>query len=201
MVKPIKQFNLRVAQDDPILDWLNAQDSVSVSLKLLIRHTLRQGGAIDFPEALADGFFDSADTRETVIVNQPKRRTRQRREVTEFDVLDVPDVVGKAEKPEKVVKPEKPMIPEKPLSVETVVVPERVQPTTVPKGNIITETETIEPHRPDTVDPVVNATTPTTSGLTPTAINPLISFGEASKPNGALDAMFDNLIQQQQNDN
>lgn len=198
MVKPIKQFNLRVAQDDPILDWLNAQDSVSVSLKLLIRHTLRQGGAIDFPGALADGFFDSADTRETVIVNQPKRRARQRREVTEFDVLDVPDVVGKAE---KVVKPEKPTIPEKPLSVETVVVPERVQPTMAPKGNIITETVPIEPYRPDAVDPVVNATTPTTSGLTPIATNPLISFGDASKPNGALDAMFDNLIQQQQNDN
>mgnify|MGYP004712340921 CR=1 FL=1 len=72
-----KQLNFRVPENDPSREWIEAQDNLSTSLKLLIRRVMAHTGAIDFPGALADGLLDSmfdqqTDQSEVVTFKKPK---------------------------------------------------------------------------------------------------------------------------------
>lgn len=173
MAKRTKQINFRVQEGDSVFDWINAQENIGVSLKLLIRHTLRHGGPIDFPEALADGVFEQERELEPIVTAQPKRRTRPRKEVKEVIDATPVEMIDVITKPTKVVtptKPEKPTVPEKPVVVEPVVVPSVEKPSDV---------------APKFEQPS----------------NMVTSFALQGSTDGALAAMFDGLIQQQQNDN
>lgn len=54
MVKQ-KQIGFRLPENDATLDWLEAQNNIGTSLRLVMRMVMSQTGAMDFADALADG--------------------------------------------------------------------------------------------------------------------------------------------------
>lgn len=54
MVKQ-KQIGFRLPENDATLDWLEAQNNIGTSLRLIMRMVMSQTGAMDFADALADG--------------------------------------------------------------------------------------------------------------------------------------------------
>lgn len=100
-----KQLNFRVPEGDPSREWIEAQDNLSTSLKLLIRRVMAHTGAIDFPGALADGLLDSmfeqqVDQSEVVVVKKPKvaRKSRTKKapviQSVEPDVVPTEDAIA-----------------------------------------------------------------------------------------------------------
>lgn len=77
-----KQLNFRVPEGDPSREWIDAQDNLSTSLKLLIRRVMAHTGPIDFPGALADGLLDSMFESPVAIVDvEPVKKQKVRRKV------------------------------------------------------------------------------------------------------------------------
>lgn len=94
-----KQLNFRVPENDPSREWIEAQDNLSTSLKLLIRRVMAHTGAIDFPGALADGLLDSMfdqqiDKSEVVVVKKPKVARKPRTKKAPVIQSVDPDIVS-----------------------------------------------------------------------------------------------------------
>ena len=90
-----KQYSFRLPEDDVATQWIQSQENLSVSLRLLIRHALAQSGATDFPGALADGFV-LTDNRDTEVVYpeverpvKPKAKRGRPKKTVDSDVGQV----------------------------------------------------------------------------------------------------------------